>query len=118
MKLENQVGIVTGAGSGIGRQIALSFAHEGSRVALCDINVNGAKETAAILAKSATVETIIVEMDVTDEKAVNTGVDKVAAKWGRIDTLVSNAGIQIVHPQRRFHSRISSSYRSISMARS
>lgn len=102
MKLENQVAIVTGAGSGIGRQIALSFAHEGCRVALCDININGARETAAILAKSAAAETMVVEMDVTDEKAVNTGVDNVAAKWGRIDTLVSNAGIQIVHPIETF----------------
>jgi 3-hydroxybutyrate dehydrogenase len=41
-------------------------------------------------------------MDVTDEKAVNTGVDRIAAKWGRIDTLVSNAGIQIVHPIETF----------------
>jgi 3-hydroxybutyrate dehydrogenase len=102
MKLKNNVAIVTGAGSGIGRQIALSFAQEGARVALCDINVAGAQETAAILAKSASTETMVVEMDVTDEKAVNAGVDKVATKWGHIDTLVSNAGIQIVHPIETF----------------
>src|SRR6185312_4988197 len=102
MKLENQVAVVTGAGSGIGRQIALSFGHEGCRVAVCDIDINGAKETAAALGKSAGAEAMIDEMDVTDEKAVNTGVDRVAAKWGRIDTLVSNAGIQIVHPIETF----------------
>jgi 3-hydroxybutyrate dehydrogenase len=102
MKLENQVVIVTGAGSGIGRQIALSFGREGCRVAVCDIDVNGARETAAALGKTAGAEAMVVEMDVTDEKAVNAGVDKVAAKWGRIDTLVSNAGIQIVHPIETF----------------
>jgi 3-hydroxybutyrate dehydrogenase len=102
MKLENQVVIVTGAGSGIGRQIALSFGREGCRVAVCDIDVNGARETAAALGKTAGAEAMVVEMDVTDEKAVNAGVDKVAAKRGRIDTLVSNAGIQIVHPIETF----------------
>jgi len=102
MKLENQVAVVTGAGSGIGRQIALSFAREGCRVAVCDIDINGARETAAALDKSAGAEAMVVEMDVTDEQAVNTGVDRVAAKWGRIDTLVSNAGIQIVHPIETF----------------
>lgn len=102
MKLKNHVAIITGAGSGIGRQIALDFAHEGCRVALCDIDINGARETAAALDKSTGAEAMIVEMDVTDEQAVNAGVDKVAKRWGRIDTLVSNAGIQIVHPIEAF----------------
>lgn len=102
MKLSNHVAVVTGAGSGIGREIALALAREGAMVAICDINMDGARETAASIKKLDAREPMIVDMDVTSEQAVNTGIDKVAAKWGRIDTLVSNAGIQIVHPIEEF----------------
>lgn len=102
MRLKYQTAIVTGAGSGIGRQIALAMAAEGARVAICDINMDGAKQTVADIEKTHGPTSIAVHMDVTDETEVNEAIDAIAAKWGRIDTLVSNAGIQIVHPIENF----------------
>ncbi len=102
MKLEGNVALVTGAGSGIGRQIALSMAAQGARVAICDINMDGAGETVKRIEKAGTGEAAAFHMDVTDEKEVNSTVDAVAERFGRLDTLVSNAGIQIVHPIEEF----------------
>src|SRR6516164_1280502 len=73
MRLTEKVSIITGAGQGIGRATALKFASEGARVAVCDIN------QAAV---DVTVKAIIARM-----------VNGVMARWGRIDTLVNNAGI-------------------------
>ena len=102
MKLDDQVSIITGAASGIGREIALNFASEGAKVAVCDVNLRGANETAKAIEKSGVGQAMVVEMDVTDEQSVNAGVDKVVKAWHRIDTLISNAGIQIVHPIEEF----------------
>ena len=101
MKLEGNVAVITGAGSGIGRQIALAFAGEGGKVAICDIAMDGANSVVAEIGALGG-EAMAVEMDVTDEAAVNAGVDAVAEKFGRIDTMVANAGIQIVHPIEEF----------------
>ncbi|WP_206454600.1 3-hydroxybutyrate dehydrogenase [Aurantimonas marina] len=101
MQLEGNVAVITGAGSGIGREIALAFARKGARIAVCDIDVDGADATVAEL-EAAGAEAMAVTMDVTDESAVNAGVDDVAARFGRVDTMVSNAGIQIVHPIEDF----------------
>lgn len=101
MKLEENVAVITGAGSGIGREIALQFVAEGARVAICDINMKGAKETVAEIEAQGG-QAMAVEMDVTDEAAVMAGVDAVAERFGRIDTMISNAGIQIVHPIEDF----------------
>ncbi|MBO0906265.1 3-hydroxybutyrate dehydrogenase [Jiella sonneratiae] len=101
MQLQGNVAVVTGASSGIGRTIAETFAREGGRIAICDIDMEGAEKVAAEL-KAKGGEAIAVSMDVTDEAAVNRGVDRVAEHFGRIDTMVSNAGIQIVHPIEEF----------------
>ncbi len=101
MQLEGNVAVITGAGSGIGKEIALAFAREGSRVAVCDIDVDGARAVVDDITALGG-EAMAVTMDVTDESAVNAGVDDVAARFGRIDTMVSNAGIQIVHPIEDF----------------
>jgi 3-hydroxybutyrate dehydrogenase len=88
MRLQGKVAIVTGAASGLGRAIAELYLKEGARVAIAD--VRGARETAEALGPSA----LGVQMDVTDEKQVDDGVAQVAAKFGGVDVLVSNAGVQ------------------------
>ena len=101
MKLKDKVAIVTGAASGIGKQIAVTYGREGARVAVADLNA-AAAEAAAAEIRAAGGQALGVAMDVTDEDAVNQGVAKVVAAWGGVDVLVSNAGIQIVHPVHEF----------------
>jgi 3-hydroxybutyrate dehydrogenase len=101
MKLQNKSAIITGAASGIGKGIAETFAREGAKVAIADLNLDSANATAAELrAKGA--EAIGVAMDVANEEAVNAGVNAVVEAFGGVDILVSNAGIQIVHPLEEF----------------
>jgi 3-hydroxybutyrate dehydrogenase len=101
MKLKDKAAIVTGAASGLGLEIARTYAREGARVAIADLNAEAA-EAAAKDIRASGVEALSVAMDVTDEKAVNDGVAAVVKAFGGIDILVSNAGIQIVHPIEEF----------------
>ena len=101
MKLQDKCAIVTGAASGIGREIALTYAREGAKVAIADLNEQAAEATAKEIHRAGG-QAIGVAMDVTDEQAVTSGVAAVAAAFGGIDILVSNAGIQIVHPLEEF----------------
>lgn len=102
MELENKVAIVTGAARGIGEGIARRFVQAGARVAIADLNEADAVATAERLSAEGPGEACGVAMDVTNEEAVNTGVDEVASRWGGVDVLVSNAGIQIVHRVEEF----------------
>ena len=97
LDLNNKVCVVTGAASGIGYAIARRFLDDGAKVAIADLNADGANAAAADLTKTGKGEAIGIAMDVTDEGQVNAGIQKVVDTWGRIDVLVSNAGIQIVH---------------------
>lgn len=100
-KLQGKVAIITGAASGIGKEIALVYAREGAAVAVADINQAAAQKTAdEIIAAGG--RAMGIAMDVTDEAAVNNGTDQVAAAWGSVDILISNAGIQIVNPIEQF----------------
>jgi 3-hydroxybutyrate dehydrogenase len=101
MKLDQRVALVTGAASGIGRAIAETYAREGARVVIADLNLEAASATAAEI-RSAGGEAMGVAMDVANEDAVNQGVAAAAQAYGGIDILVSNAGIQIVHPLEEF----------------
>jgi len=101
MRLKDKSAIITGAASGIGKEIAIIFAREGAKVAIADMNQAAADVTAAEI-KASGGQAIGVVMDVTDEKAVNDGVAAIAAAFGGVDILVSNAGIQIVHPLEEF----------------
>jgi 3-hydroxybutyrate dehydrogenase len=96
-RFDKKVGIITGAASGIGKEIALRFAAEGGTPVIADLNLDAANATAnEIKAKGS--DAFAVAMNVVDEAAVDKGVADVMAKYGRIDLLVSNAGIQIVKP--------------------
>lgn len=71
-------------------------------IAVCDIDMNGASETVQQIRSEYKGEAEAYHMDVTDENEVNTVMDEAAVRFGRLDTLVSNAGIQIVHPIESF----------------
>ncbi len=100
MTLDGKVALVTGAASGIGHEIAKRYVSAGGRVAIADLNLEAATAAAKELGDEKTA--IAIAMDVSNEDQVTAGVDKVAATFGQIDILVSNAGIQIVHPIEDF----------------
>ena len=97
MLLKDKVAVITGAASGIGKEIAIRFAREGAKVVIADLNQKAADATAAELDPTGR-RALGVAMDVTIEDQVNAGIGKVIAKFGALDVLVSNAGIQIVDP--------------------
>lgn len=96
-QLNGKVAVVTGAASGIGKEIALTLARAGAAIAIADLNQQGADAVAEEI-KAAGGRAIGVAMDVTNEEAVNSGIDKIAETFGSVDILISNAGIQIVNP--------------------
>ena len=95
--LNGKAAVVTGAASGIGKEIARTLAAQGAAVAIADLNLAGAQAVAEEI-RAQGGQALGIAMDVTDEEAVNRGIDEVAAQFGSIDILVSNAGIQIVNP--------------------
>jgi 3-hydroxybutyrate dehydrogenase len=101
MKLKGKTAIITGSASGIGKDIAFVFAREGAKVGIADLKKEAADLTAKeIVAKGGVA--MGVAMDVSSEEQVNAGVESVVAKFGGVDVLVSNAGIQIVNPIEDF----------------
>ena len=98
MRLLGKVAVVTGAASGIGKEIARACHREGGKVVIADLSQAGAEAAAAELGGDA----IGVAMDVTSEAEVEAGMAKATSVFGRIDVLVSNAGIQIVAPIDEF----------------
>lgn len=91
-RMQGAVAFVTGGGAGIGRAISLAFAAEGARVAVVDIDPEAAEETVQKIA-AAGGEAVAVEADVASEPDVARAVATVVQRYGRIDTLVNNAGI-------------------------
>jgi len=100
-RLQDEAAIVTGEASGIGNEIAYAFAREGAMVVIADLKKDAAEAAAAEIITSSGIA-IGGAMDVSDETAVNAGVDAAHSAHGRIDILVSNAGVQIVHPLDSF----------------
>jgi 3-hydroxybutyrate dehydrogenase len=100
-RLADKVAVITGAASGIGKEIALVFAREGAKIAIADLDQKAAEATAREIDASGK-RAIAVNMDVADEDQVEAAIARVIKTFGAIDILVSNAGIQIVAPLDEF----------------
>ncbi len=90
-RLEGQRTIVTGAGSGIGKAIALRLASEGAKIALADVD----EAAAEAVANEMTTDTLVHETDVTDAASMEDLVRRVVDEWGGLDVMVNNAGVGI-----------------------
>ena len=88
MRLKDKTAIVTGAGSGFGKGIAMRFAKEGARVGVIDINAEAAREVASQIGNSA----FAMEADVSIDRDVSKMVQEALDRWGQLDILVNNAG--------------------------
>lgn len=97
MQLNNQVAFVTGAGSGIGRAIAIRLAGDGARVAVSDINLPAAEETVRHIADQNGAA-VAVHADVASFESVTNAVATVRAHWGDVEILVNNAGWDRIEP--------------------
>jgi 3-hydroxybutyrate dehydrogenase len=101
MRLKDKIAVITGAASGIGKEIATAYLREGARVAIADLDLKAGQAAARELDNTGT-RTMAVAMDVTQEDQVEAGMAQVIKAYGGIDILVSNAGIQIVAPLDQF----------------
>lgn len=97
--LAGKVAVITGAGRGIGRAVALAYAREGARLALCSRTAGELDSTAAELGRLGA-EVLALPADVSQPDQVVIFVDNAVAKFGRLDVLVNNAGV--AHPEASF----------------
>src|SRR6185312_13726318 len=97
MRLDKKVAVITGAASGIGKEIARLYAREGAKIAIADLDGMAAEAAAREIDPSGR-NAIGVAMDVSDEGQVEAGIGRVIQTFGALDVLVSNAGVQIVAP--------------------
>lgn len=95
--MKGKVALITGSASGIGKKIAEVFAAKGATVVIADLNLEKAKIVAKEIAAKGG-KAVPLAMDVSNETAVNQGVDTIVKSCGGIDILVSNAGIQHIDP--------------------
>ncbi len=101
MNMQDKVAVVTGAASGIGKEIAKTYFDHDARVVIADLNLDAAQAVAREFDPTGE-RALAVAMDVTNEEQVDAGIAQVADRFGGIDVLVSNAGIQIVAPVDEF----------------
>ncbi len=92
MKLQNRIALVTGAGSGIGRAIALLFAEEGARVVVNDVRLEAARETVEAMGRGPS-QARVIRADVSDSGQVKAMFAELEGEFGGLDILVNNAGI-------------------------
>lgn len=99
--LKNKVAIITGAASGIGLEIAKTFAKEGAKVVISDLNEEGAIHSANDI-RNQGYEALAFRCDVTDEAQIDALVEKTYHTYGRIDIVINNAGFQHVSDIENF----------------
>jgi 3-hydroxybutyrate dehydrogenase len=99
--LHDKIAVITGAASGIGKEIALVFAREGAKVVIADLDPMAAQATAAAIDPTGQ-RSLGVAMDVSNEEQVEAGMTHALETFGRLDILISNAGVQIVAPLVEF----------------
>jgi len=92
--LEGKVALITGAGSGFGREMALAFASKGANLVLNDINLESIDETREMVLNLCNVDILLAEADISDEEQVDTMRKNVFQKFDNIFLLVNNAGIR------------------------
>ena len=90
-----KVVVITGAGAGIGRELAVQLAREGARLAVSGRSIANVEETAE-LCRKAGAEARAYEVDVTDRNAVLKHADEVVADFGKVNVVVNNAGVSLV----------------------
>ncbi|MFN4145307.1 MAG: SDR family NAD(P)-dependent oxidoreductase [Runella sp.] len=97
--LSHQTVIITGGAGGLGRAFALGFARQGANVAVADLNLKGAEETAEIVGGNA----LALQVDVTDPTSTQNLIDEVSKHFGRIDILLNNAAIYATIERKPFY---------------
>ena len=93
MQLDGKIALITGGGSGIGRETSVLFAKHGAKVAIADINPVGGQETVEMIAKQGG-EAFFVQVDVSQASQVEHMVNAVVGRYGRLDIAFNNAGIE------------------------
>ena len=101
-RLLGKVALITGAAQGLGQAIAMRLADAGAKVAVADLNLEGAQGTADKIESQYGLDTLAFGIDVTSETDVQQAVDQIVAKFGKLDILVANAGILIAGPIEEF----------------
>ena len=108
-RVEGKVALVTGGASGIGRATALTFAREGARLVIADMNEEGGQQTAHMITEKGG-EAIFVQVDVSQATAVEAMISKTVETYGRLDCAHNNAGIAggartltADYPEERWH---------------
>jgi NAD(P)-dependent dehydrogenase (short-subunit alcohol dehydrogenase family) len=94
MKLKDKIAIVTGAGTGMGRSVALRYAKEKAKVIVAEIDADSGNETVSLIQNEGG-DAIFVQTDVMHEEQVDNLVSKTVASYGRIDVLYNNAAVQL-----------------------
>jgi len=91
-RLDNKVAVITGAGAGLGKAIAILYAKEGAKVVIADMNMDGAEETIAEITANGG-EAVAVRTNVTVEEDIQNMIDTAVEEFGTVDILVNNAGV-------------------------